>query len=247
MIAKIWLSADGPAKHHEQNGQDNANLQRKQNTHDSAQRTSDVQCQAHVDLKDQGLTCAAEVSSMKQGTNVDFQDQEQAISNEGFQRRVQSYKTSNKLQQLMDFISTVHLIPGRQPHDCVTKLNAGSLPPANSIMYEAGLEKTKLDFVLNIISGAAADIIKTPSLSKQTDLFQLLVATILIAASNNLSFKEIEEMFKIQPSHLIQLEGTTCIKPGKGKFRVGNTTFQESDLDSLNHGKWLNDQVRKVE
>ncbi|XP_071821469.1 uncharacterized protein [Apostichopus japonicus] len=236
-------TCDGPAKHHEQNGQDNANLQRKQNTHDSAQRTSDVQCQAHVDLKDQGLTCAAEVSSMKQGTNVDFQDQEQAISNEGFQRRVQSYKTSNKLQQLMDFISTVHLILGRQPHDCVTKLNAGSLPPANSIMYEAGLEKTKLDFVLNIISGAAADIIKTPSLSKQTDLFQLLVATILIAASNNLSFKEIEEMFKIQPSHLIQLEGTTCIKPGKGKFRVGNTTFQESDLDSLNHGKWLNDQV----
>lgn len=93
---------------------------------------------------------------------------------------------------------------------------------------------------MSILTENASALIKNVSFEKKTDIFQLLMGTVLVAAENELNMAEVKEMFKIPTSHL---RDELLVAPAAtGKLRVGNTSFPYTDFGSLRQGKWLNDQ-----
>lgn len=163
------------------------------------------------------------------------------VSLENFKTSVCNFKEGKRLHELLEFLSTLPMVPPRHAVECVKFMQTGYLPPTNSISFEASKLEDKLDIVMSILTENASALIKNVSFEKKTDIFQLPMGTVLVAAENELNMAEVKEMFKIPPSHL---RDELLVAPAAtGKLRVGNTSFTHTDFGSLRQGKWLNDQV----
>ncbi|KAJ8049272.1 hypothetical protein HOLleu_01954 [Holothuria leucospilota] len=115
------------------------------------------------------------------------------------------------------------------------------MPLGNSLIFEAGLCVPKIDVVSDELSILISGLISKYPFQRKTDIFQLVVSTIVVAVDNNLGMEDIRIMLQMHPPHLVDV--TDHSQVGMGKLRIGTITFNHSDLASLRPGKWINDQV----
>lgn len=159
---------------------------------------------------------------------------------EVFKKKVLAFLDVGKLQQLSEFLVTVNYDPLSHEDDCVSQ-PCGTLPAANSLVLETRMNVGKLDYIKEQISVVTPETWKDEAFKKNVDIFQLLVATVLVAVENDLELSHIKEMYEKLPSHLIVLDNN--VNELCGKVRVGRTTLTSADMDTIGQGKWLNDQV----